>query len=114
MPSLQRQQAHPPEVRGASLRNVPSCPEGREAEEGPTTHHAMTTERDTTRRISAIVVTLTPEEFRHFKAGTLPDGSAARKAMERVMRYKQQLERDGIGAPLEIRVEECPQIKATP
>jgi hypothetical protein len=37
MPSLRGSQAHSEGIRGASVRNVPSCPKGREAEEERTT-----------------------------------------------------------------------------
>ena len=84
MPSLQRQQAHPPEVRGARLRNVPSAAEGREAEEGRATHHPMTTERDRIRGVT--VVTFTPEEFHHFQAGNRPHRT--RRRMRGVVRLR--------------------------
>ncbi len=87
------------------MRNVPSCPEGREAEEErTTTHNAMTTERDRIRGVT--VVTFTPEEFHHFQSGTQPPGTACRKAMEKLWRYQAAQRRDGIGAPVEIRVRE--------
>lgn len=62
----------------------------------------MNVERDRTRNI--VVVTFTPEEFRHFQSATLPDGVASRKTMERIRQCQMQWQRDGIGAPIEIRV----------
>ena len=64
----------------------------------------MTTERDRIRDI--IVVTFSPSQFQHWTAGTRPPGAACQKEMERIRQHQLRLQRDGIGAPVEIRVRE--------
>jgi hypothetical protein len=72
----------------------------------------MTTELDRIRGVT--VVTFTPEEFHHFQAGTQPPGAACQKTMEKLWRYQATQRRDGIEAPLEIRIREPEPQPTTP